>query len=347
MGSARYLQPAALHTNGVISEWNYTYKILDNVKDNQLSYRFLIAMAFLAIYLIWGTTYLAIVIGLKSFPPFLMAAIRFVIAGVLLVGYSLWSGEGLPSGHSILKNSFIGLIVLAGGQGLLMWSEQYIASGYASVLIATLPVWFVVMDRVNWKLYFSNAYILSGVAIGFIGIVILFKDKLNEPMGQQEMQLQILASLAVIAGAICWVIGTLYNRSSPAPGSIYKNLGWQLLGGSVICLIISAGSGEWTALDWSNTSWQSWGAIAYLSIAGSIVAFVAYTWLLNEKPAAIVGTYSYINPIVAVFLGWLLADEAISSSQLIGMTIVLFSAIIININRSNATLRAKKVSLQN
>lgn len=311
------------------------------MKKHQFSYRLIVILAFLAIYLIWGTTYLAIVIGLEGFPPFFMATVRFVIAGLILVAYSLWMGEGFPAWESLVKNAFIGLIVLTGGQGLLIWSEQYIASGYASVLVATLPVWFVVMDRMNWKLYFSNFYILAGVLIGFVGIVILFKDKLSEPTTAHDSQIQLLASLAVIAGAMCWVIGTLYHRSRPAPGSIYLNLGWQLLGGSVMCLMISAGSGELQQLNWQETTWTSWMVVVYLAIAGSIIAFVAYTWLLKEKPSAIVGTYAYINPIVAVFLGWLLADEAITGTQLVGMSIVLFSAVLINMNRSRVMLKTQ------
>lgn len=293
----------------------------------------LIVLAFIAIYFIWGTTYLAIVIGLQGFQPFFLAAVRFVIAGVLLVGYALLKGESLPSRSSILKNTFIGLIVLCGGQGLLIWSEQYIASGYASVLVATLPVWFVLMDRRHWKLYFSNVYIISGVLLGFAGIVVLFYDKLNEPLPVENLQLQILASAMVLFGAMCWVMGTLYHRSRPAPGSMFHNLGWQLLTSSLLCLIISYALGEWETTPFLNASFDAWSAVVYLSVAGSILAFAAYTWLLKEMPSAIVGTYAYVNPVVAVFLGWLWAGEAISSDQMIGMVIILISAVLVNLNR--------------
>lgn len=303
---------------------------------NALSHRVLVILAFLAIYLIWGTTYLAIVIGLKGFTPFMMASIRFLVAGVLLVGYSLWKGEQMPSRASLIKNAFIGLVVLAGGQGLLIWSEQHIASGYASVLVATLPIWFVVMDRKHWQRYFSNPYILIGVVLGFIGIVVLFRDKLTETLPVENIRLQIIASIAVLFGGVCWVVGTLYHRSRPAPGTIYHNLGWQLLWGSVICLGIGLLTGEGGRFSWADASLTSWSAVLYLSVAGSIIAYIAYTWLLNEMPSAIVGTYAYINPVVAVFLGWLLAGEVITSPQLVGMVIILVSAVLINVNRSKA-----------
>lgn len=296
--------------------------------------RLLVILAFFAIYFVWGTTYLAIVIGLKGFPPFIMAALRFLIAGILLVGYSWYRGEHMPTGSSLLKNALIGLIVLAGGQGLLIWAEQYIASGYASVLIATLPIWFVIVDRKHWNLYFSNPYILGGVIIGFIGITMLFRDQLITGQGDETLTLQVTASIAVLFGGICWVVGTLYHRSRPAPGTIYHNLGWQLLMGSVICLSISGLTGEFPLIDLKSAELSAWAAVTYLSIAGSIIAFIAYTWLLERMPSAIVGTYAYINPVVAVFLGWLLADEVITPFQLLGMAVVLSSAVLINLNRT-------------
>lgn len=288
-------------------------------------------LAFAAIYLIWGTTYLAIVIGLRTIPPFLMASMRFAIAAILLIGYSLLKGEGIPSLASLTKNAIIGTTVLAGGQGLLIWSEQHIASGYASVLVATLPVWFIVYDRSNWTYYRQKPSILIGVALGFTGIGVLFWEQFNES-DDNTSHLQLLASILVLVGAMCWVAGTLYNRSKPAVGSIYKNLGWQLAFGCISCLIISLVLGEsFTTL--SSASLESLLAVVYLAVAGSIIAYVAYTWLLSEFPSAIVSTYAYINPVVAVFLGWLLAEEQISTQQIGGMIIILTSAILINRNR--------------
>ncbi|UII31409.1 EamA family transporter [Fulvivirga ulvae] len=300
----------------------------------QYTGKLLIILSFAAIYLIWGTTYLVISIGLEELPPFLMASIRFIIAGVMLAGYCLYKKEKLPSARSIMKNAILGLIVLAGGQGLLIWSEQYIASGYASILSATLPIWFVIMDKSNWKNYFSNPFIITGVVLGFLGILLLFKDTLSASAFSETALLQLYGSLAVLIGAICWVVGTLYNRSNPAPGSMYSNLAWQLLMASFICLFISFSTGELAGFDISAVTYKGWLSVIYLAIAGSIIAFIAYTWLLTKMPSAIVSTYAYINPVVAVLLGWYLAEEVITRYQLIGMVVILGSAILVNITKS-------------
>ncbi len=294
-----------------------------------------IFLSFAAIYFIWGTTYLAIVIGLETIPPFTMAALRFLIASVLLIAYSMLKKEPFPTYQALLKNAVIGITVLAGGQGLLIWSEQYIASGYASILLATLPIWFVLIDRKNWSFYFKSGYILSGILLGLTGIGILFGEKLlADSSSINDAKMQLFASLLVLTGAVCWVGGTLYNRSQPASGSIHKNLGYQLFFGFLSCLLIAFLLEEPVEELWIETSARSLLASVYLSVAGSIIAYVAYTWLLTQMPSAIVGTYAYVNPIVAVLLGWLVADELITQQQLIGMIIILVSAVLINVNRS-------------
>lgn len=305
------------------------------------SHQFLIVLSFLAIYLIWGTTYLAIAIGVQEIPPFAMAFLRFSSAGIIMVAYVLIKGERFPSLRTLINNMIVGTIIMVGGQGLLIWSEQYIASGYASVLIATLPLWFIIMDKRHWNLYFKNPFILSGLVLGFIGIIILFKDQLNQSATDIDPQLQIIASIAVLLGGICWVVGTIYYRSNPSPGSMFSNLGWQLLLSSLVCLVISFILQENKNMEWSEVSIKAWSSVLYLSIAGSIIAFVAYTWLLNEVPSAIVSTYAYINPIIAVFVGWLVVGELISKGQILGMAIILFSAILVNLNKGKVLKSSK------
>lgn len=300
----------------------------------QQTNKLLIVLSFAAIYLIWGTTYLVIAIGLEEVPPFMMASMRFIIAGSMLAAYCIYKKEKMPSATSIIKNAILGLIILTGGQGLLIWSEQYITSGYASILSATLPIWFVIMDRSNWKTYFSNPYIIMGVVLGFMGILLLFKDTLSASTFSESALMQLYGTIAVLIGAICWVIGTLYNRSKPAPGSMYSNLAWQLLMASPICLFISFSTGEFSGFDLTAVSYKGWLSVVYLAIAGSIIAFIAYTWLLTKMPSAIVSTYAYINPVVAVVLGWYLAEEVVTNFQLIGMAVILGSAILVNITKS-------------
>tara|TARA_Y100001972_G_C7654409_1_gene329376 strand:+ start:927 stop:1772 length:846 start_codon:yes stop_codon:yes gene_type:complete len=275
---------------------------------------------------------MAIRIGLDGLPPFMMASVRFIMAGVLLVAYCLWTGQKWPKFHSMVRNAFFALIIMVGGQGLLVWSEQYIATGYASVLVATIPLWFVIIDKSNWKLYFSNPYIILGVILGFIGILTLFGETLSGE-SVSTSRLELIATCLVLIGAISWVFGTLLYKSYPPRDSMYMNLGWQFIFASVISLLLSGVLGEYSHTDFSNVGMRAWSAIIYLALAGSIVGLVAYTWLLTQKPAAVVGTYAFVNPIIAVLIGWLFANETISSFQLVGMLIIIVSAVMINLKR--------------
>lgn len=303
------------------------------MSQRRISNQLLIILSFIAIYFVWGTTYLAIRIGLEGLPPFMMAASRFIVAGILLIAYCLWSGQKWPKYQSMIKNAFFALIIMVGGQGLLMWSEQYIASGYASVLVATIPLWFVLLDSRNWKLYFSSPFIIIGVFLGLVGILTLFGEKLTN-QGLATSNNEIIATVLVIVGAICWVYGTLLYRSNPPNDSMYSNLGWQLTFAALYCLILSWVLGEFPHTHFSEVTTTVWFAILYLSLAGSIIGLAAYTWLLTQKPAAVVGTYAFVNPIIAVLIGWLFADEVISSFQFVGMVIIIVSAIVINLKRS-------------
>lgn len=300
----------------------------------------MIIVAFISIYVIWGTTYLAIIIGLEGLPPFMMASVRFFVAAIILLGFSIAKGEPIPSYQALLKNAILSIFVLVGGQGLLIWSEQYIASGYASILVATIPIWLVIMDKTNWKYYFSNPFIIVGVIIGFIGIVILFGDTMDDSITDPaETRNQIIAAILVLVGAWSWVAGTLFNRSRPARGSIYANLGWQLVFGGVISLGISGSLGEFPETNFGEVSLSAWVSILYLSVAGSIIAFVAYTWLLTQRSSAAVGTYAYINPVIAVLIGWWYANEEITGYQIVGMIIIVISAITINLKRGQILKR--------
>ena len=315
---------------------------MDNTRT---SARWMLLLAFAAVYLIWGTTYLVILIGLDGFPPFLLASVRFTMAASLLLGWCWFKGERRITWQAVGKNFLVGVVVLAGGQGLLNWSEQHIASGYAAVLGATLPVWFVIIDRRQWQTCFSNKYIIVGLILGFLGILLLFREQLDMPVAAGSEGMGMIASLVVLFGCICWVGGSLYYRYQPAPGSIIFNLGWQLLCGAVFCLFVSFFTGEWTGFSFHSVEVKSWLAVSYLAVAGSVVAFVAYNWLLTQKPSAVVGTYAYINPVIAVLLGWIIAHEIISSYQIGGMLLILLSAMMINFSKSKVLNRKQKVEV--
>ncbi len=287
----------------------------------------LIIIAFTSTYIIWGTTYIAILIGLETLPPFIMAAIRFLIAGAVLLIIAALRREKMWV-PGMYKNLLLGIVILTGGQGLLFWAEQYIPSGYAAILVSALPLWYVVLDRKNWRTYFKNKLIITGLILGFIGILLLFKKYIGASTGTNP--LQILGLLAVLLACICWAAGTLYYKNHVNQNSMFLNLGWQLMGGFLSSLLVGILSGELTGFSFTNVSMHSWLATIYLAVAGSLVAFIAFNWLMTVKPAAIVGTYAYVNPVIAVLLGWLMANESITMLQIAGMFIILLSAFLVN-----------------
>lgn len=294
-----------------------------------------ILLAFAAIYIIWGTTYFAVLIGIKTIPPFIMGAIRYSIAGTAFLLYAVFNKENIFK-SSVLKNILIGAIMQTGGQAILFWSEKYISSGFTAILVSTEPIWFIILDKPQWKYYFSNKLILTGIAAGFIGIIVLFENMLGGSLHMQQ-SIQLIASLITLLSAILWAGGSLYFKYHHTQGSLQLNLGWQLIGGVFACMLVSLFTHEWFNFTLNKISGQSWLAVFYLAVAGSIVAFSCYNWLLKKRPAAIVGTYAYINPVIAVVVGSLLASEQIFINQVIGMVIILFSAYLINKSGTQST----------
>ena len=289
---------------------------------------FRVLLAFTAIYIIWGTTYLAIRIGVQSLPPFLMATMRFGIAGTIMLIYANWNKERMPW-VAIINQMALGAFMLTLGQGVLFWAEKYISSGLTAVLISALPVWYIITDRSQWADYFHSKLTLLSIALGITGIVLLFKNQLTggAPTGGSTT---IIATLVVILSCFCWAVGSLYYKNHPQPGSLFQHVGWQLIGGTIACLLVSGFTGEFKSFSIAAIPLKAWGAVLYLAIAGSIVAYTAMYWLLARKPAAIVGTYAYVNPVIAVILGHFIANETVSLIQVIAMTIILIAAWLAN-----------------
>lgn len=287
-----------------------------------------IVLAFAAVYIIWGTTYLAIRIGIESMPPFIMAGIRYLIAGFLLLTFIRIKGETIFD-KTAINNLLLGGFMLTFGQGTIFWAEKYVPSGLTAVLISLAPIWYIVADRRHWQDYFKSKLTLVSVALGLVGVVILFKDQAT--LGSKDSgSITIIAAVVIILSSFCWVLASLYYKYNHTPGSLYKNVGWQLIGGTIACLIVGLLVGEGPKFEFSAVTTRSWGAVLYLAIAGSIVAFSCMLWLLEKRPAPVVGTYAYVNPVIAVILGFLVADEQINTSQIIGMVIILVAAYLAN-----------------
>jgi len=291
----------------------------------------LVLAAFAAVYLIWGSTYLAILLAIKTIPPFLMAGSRFLIAGLILLVWALIKGEQIPDKKSVLKISLAGILMLAFGNALLAWVEQYLPSGLAAILVATVPLWFVLLDKRQWKYHFSNKQIVIGLVVGFAGVILLFAGKSSADLFDSKMK--IISLFVLLVGTIGWTIGSLYSKYQKIKGSTLMKVAIQMIAASVVIFIGGFSFNEQKSFAINNVSWESIGALAYLIVMGSLVGYMAYIWLLSIRPASLVGTYAYVNPVVAVFLGWLIADEHVNIQKIIGLSIVILGLVIVNMSK--------------
>jgi drug/metabolite transporter (DMT)-like permease len=286
-----------------------------------------IVLSFAAVYLIWGTTYLAIKIGIAEFPPFLMATFRYLLASGALLIFCL-AKKQQPFKVAILRNMVLGGLMLTLGQGILFWAELHLSSGLTAVLVSTLPICYILVDRKNWKGYFHSKLTLFSILLGLAGIVLLFSDQLSG--GSGDSQLILIASLTVILSCLCWAWGSIYYKDHSVPETLFPDVSWQLLGGAIACFTVSICVDPLKEIDLLEVSLKAWGSVAYLAIAGSVIAFTASYYLLSVRPPAVVGTYAYVNPIIAVLLGVLVAGEEISLVQIIGIAVILIAAYLSN-----------------
>ncbi len=291
----------------------------------------LVIAAFAAVYFFWGSTYIGIALAIKSVPPFLMAAIRFFAAGVILYVWCLVKGEKNTDIVSTSKNAFAGILMLFFGTTSLIWAEQYLPAGLCSIIIATTPFWFVILDKKHWKANFSDKFILIGLLVGLGGIVMLSANKGS--MNLEGTKLQIISFFVLLCGSMMWSIGSLYSKYSVTNGSTSIKASIQMMSAGIIALLVSFVAGEFHHFAWSQVTISSINAMIYLITFGSLVGFIAYIWLLDVRPPAIVGTYAYVNPAVAMFLGWLILNEKISPLQIISLFIILSGVLLVNLSK--------------
>ncbi len=312
--------------------------VMNNLAKGK-SKRSLVIAAFAAIYIIWGSTYLGILLAIETIPPFFMAGIRFLIAGILLLVWGLLKGEKFPDSNSIAKISFSGLLMLFIGNGAVTWVEQYLPSGLAAIIVATVPLWFVLLDKRQWKFYFSNKQIIIGLCIGFAGVVLLFAGKSADLFSDR---MKFISLLVLIGGTIAWTAGSLFAKYRKMEGSTTMKVAIQMLAAGIAFFILAFSLNEQQGFAVDKITGKSIAALAYLIIFGSMVGYLAYMWLLGVKPASLVGTYAYVNPVVAVFLGWLIAAENISLQQGIGLGIIILGLMIVNFSKEKSTATKKK-----
>ncbi len=287
-----------------------------------------VVAAFAAIYVIWGSTYLGILYAIESIPPFMMAATRFLVAGGLLLAWCLAKGERLPPKASVVKIALSGLLMLFIGNGAVTWVEQYLPSGLAAIVVATVPLWFVLLDRKQWSFYFSNKGIIFGLLIGFAGVVLLFAGRAAANLFDSPIKIISLAVL--ICGTIGWTAGSLYAKYQKMEGSTMMKVALQMLAAGAAFSMAALVAGEHKGFVLEQVTTPSIIALLYLIIFGSMVGYLAYMWLLSVRPASVVGTYAYVNPVVAVFLGWAFVNESISLQQSIGLAVIILGLLLVN-----------------
>lgn len=297
------------------------------MNDQKSERLWLIVLAFAAVYFIWGSTYFFIEMVVKYLPPMVTGALRFVLAGAIMLGWLAYKGEKIWKRNNIFPAMVSGVLMLFIGNGSVMWTEQHLPSSFVAIFMASAPLWFLVLDKINWKQNFSSHYTLMGVLVGLIGVIALFYEKL----AASSYTKSILPLLVLTMANISWVLGSLYSKYKSNPASPFITSGWQMLAGGFAFAIAGAINGDFFRVQWQDIPAKVWVATAYLLIFGSVIAYSAYIFLLTVRTPAQVSSYAYVNPLVAVVLGVFINHDKLTSLQLSGLAIILCSVFLINL----------------
>lgn len=284
-------------------------------------------LALLALYIVWGSTYLGIKVAIETIPPFFHASVRFLISGIILVVWQKSAGQALPTRKQWGSAAIIGTLLLLGGNGLVSWAEQFIPSGIAALIIGSMPMFLVVAEAVRPNGVKPTWRAIIGLLIGFAGIFILVGPA---EISGSTTKLNPFGVIALLGACVTWASGSVYSKTADLPKSSLMNTGAQMLMGSVSLLIVSLLTGELHGWDITAVSSRSIYGLTYLILIGSLVGFASYGWLLQNAPISLVATYAYVNPIVAVFLGNWIGDEPLEPRIWIAAAIIIGSVIFIN-----------------
>jgi drug/metabolite transporter (DMT)-like permease len=282
-------------------------------------------MAFAIIYFVWGTTYLAIRVGVDEVPPFLLAAMRFLIAGGVLYGWTIARGERSPTARQWMAASVIATLIFVLDYGLLFWAEQRVPSGIAAVMMATIPTFMALSEIIILRTRKLTARLTMALLIGIGGVVVLVSRSLN----LAGAPIDRMGALALIVAAISWSLGSVITRKVSLPPSKAMSSGAQMLAGGAFLALTAAALGEFRSFHPSAVSRGAWLALLYLIVAGSIIGFTAYLWLIHHESPTKVGTYAYVNPVVAVLVGYFLGGETLGLRTILGTLFVLTSVVVI------------------
>src|SRR5437868_801146 len=288
------------------------------------SHRLTVFLCFLSIYLIWGSTYLAIRYAVETIPPLYTAGLRHLTAGSILLAWCL-AKRLRPTWSQVRASLIIGFFFFLIGHGTLHWAEQKVPSGLASLLIASEPIWVFLLSAAAARRWRWNGTLLAGILLGFGGVGLLMgRSALNSGPGV------FIGSLAVVLGALSWSVGIVYSRRSHLSGHPLLLSALSLLAGSFQLLLVGTAVGEYRGFSFASVSLRSWLALGYLILFGSVVPFTAYNWLLEHYSPTLVASHTYVNPFVTVLLGWLFAGEAVTLNVLLSTVMVIGAVMLVD-----------------
>jgi drug/metabolite transporter (DMT)-like permease len=296
-----------------------------------------VAAAFGAVYLIWGSTYLAIRVAVEEFAPFVMAAIRFLAAGALLYAFLRLRGVPRPTLRQWKHASLVGFLLLSCSNAAVTWAERSVPSGLTAVLCAILPVWMVLLEWLRDRTQRPSLAVLLGVLLGILGVVVL----IGPGLATTGEKVDLFGAGLIVAGCLTWALGSILSRGAKAGESAPKSspmaTAMQMLSGGAILALAAALNGDWGEFDPAAISPKAWLTLAYLGVFGSVIALSAYVWLLQVSTPARVSTYAYVNPVVAVLLGWAILGEELSARTLGATAIIVTAVVVITTQRSRAS----------
>ena len=282
-------------------------------------------LAFAIIYFVWGSTFLAIRVGVREVPPFLLAAMRFTAAGFALYGWTIFRGERSPTARQWLSAVLLGMLMFVMDYGLLFWAEQRVPSGIAAVMLATIPAFMALSEIIFLRTQKLTVRLAVALVIGLFGVAVLMSHSLNlggEPIDRA-------GAVALMIASVSWSISSTLTRKLPLPASKVMSSGAQMLAGGLLLTVTAAALGEFRNFHPSSVSRAAWLSLLYLIVAGSIIGFTAYVWLIHHESPTKVGTYAYVNPVVAVLVGYFLGGEALGLRTILGTLFVLVSVVVI------------------
>ena len=289
-----------------------------------------IIAAFASIYLVWGSTYLAIRYAIETIPPFIMGGVRFLVSGAMLYLWARYRGAPKPTRLHWRNAVIAGGFLLLGGNGAVVWAEQFVPSGLTALLVSILPFWLVIIEWARPPRRRPSSVILAGLVLGFVGIIVLVGP--GNVGGHGDIR--PLGALVLILGSLSWAIGSFWSRDAMLPRSGLLTTGMEMLGGGALLLIVGVLSGELSRFDMHHVSSVSTIGLLYLITFGSLIGFTSYIWLLDKVSPARLGTYAYVNPVVAVLLGWAIAGERLSIRTGVAAAIVICAVALITTARS-------------